>query len=301
MVAEAAKKSFRYGGDGNDGASGGGGGRGGGRGGSNSGSGRYRNGGNGGGNGDGRDGESFRVRFSRENVFEKVPRRVAELAEQMIINGSDMVVDRFRPKHEFWFIIRRDGAGYFCRLLKKRKSDGRLFADELRKGELRPELACLLCIDCEFSNSTVICDPFAGSGAIPAYIQRHCDYKRIYVSDIDAGLAAELKNTRLGRDSKIVIKRADAANLSHIRDGGVNLIVTDPPWGQFGGYRDIAGLYKRAFAEMARILADSGEIVLLSGAPAETASAASAASLRVVSKVNILVSGKKACVYTFEK
>ena len=257
--------------------------------------------------------KSFRVRFSNENQFEKVPKSLMELAESVIIKNCGMYADRMKPKCEFWFIIRRDGRGYLGQLLNKRggagpgsgagtrAGPGSGPGANLSGGELRPELACLLCLDLEFGKSAVVCDPFAGYGAIPIHIQKYCEYDKIYVSDIDARLVARLKRGALGRGAGVVISCADAARLNHIDDASVDLIVTDPPWGFVGEYSDIVDLYRRAFAEMRRIIKAGGKIALLTGRPAETTDAARRNALSVLSRVNVLVNGKKASVFTLGK
>ena len=245
------------------------------------------------------DGRSFRVRFSMENQFVKVPVNVLEMAEWAISKNCEMGVDRMRPGCEFWFIIRRDGPAYFGQLLTKRH-DKRGGA-ALNSGELRPELACLLCLDHVFDASTVVCDPYAGYGAIPLHIQRQCKYKTMYVNDRDAGLVGRLKKTALGRGSGVVITCGDAVDLRHIAAGSVDLVVTDPPWGYVGKYGDIPDFYRRALAELKRIVKEEGEIVLLTGIPAVLTGAAKHSKLKVRSRRNILVNGKKAAVFTLHK
>jgi len=266
---------------------------------------------------------SFRVRFSREGQFEKVPFGVLEAAERAIAVNYGLYVDRDRPDHEFWFILRRGEPGFFGRLLKKPA------AARLNKGELRPELAGMMCLDCAFDKNTVVCDPFAGYGSIPLYIQKHYPYKKMYVNDYDRELAIYLKKTRLGRDAKVMITQSDAlppvaanksgsmpaaaanksgvaaipnqanaAALGHIGGGTVDLVITDPPWGFVGQYGDIKDFYRRALTEIKRILKDSGRAVILTGIPSEMAGAARSASLEIASRENILVNGKKAAVYT---
>ena len=242
-----------------------------------------------------RDCRSFRVRFSRENIFEKVPKNVLETAEWAVMNNYDMAVDRYRPECEFWFIIRRDGPGYFGRLLRKRSNP------KPEKGELRPELACLLCLDCDFTKKTVVCDPFAGHGPIPLYIHKHRPYGKLYVNDHDNNIYAQLKKSRLGGSANIDITCADATNLKHIGDGSVDLVVTDPPWGFVGKYDKIQDFYRNALKELKRILNDSGRIILLTGNPPAMAEAARHTKLNVESHANILVNGKKATVFALVK
>ena len=277
----------------------------------------------------------FRVRFSKENRFEKVPREIMIAAEKAVTRNCGIRPDRLKPALEFWLIIRRGGIGYFAQLLKKetnaklnkgeqftaklnkgeqfttklnkgeqftsKLNKGEQFTAKLNKGELRPELACLLCLDCGIGSTSVVCEPFAGYGAIPLYIQRHCEYDRMFVSDVDSGLIEYLSTTRLGADPKIEIVCSDAAGLGHIADSSVDFVITDPPWGFASEYRDIAALYARSFAEIARIIKDTGKIVVLTGKPAEAAEAARKARLSAGSRINILVNGKKASVFTFSR
>jgi len=258
-------------------------------------------------------GGSFRVRFSRENTFEKVPIKTLETAEQAIIRNYKLYTDRLRPQHEYWFIIRRGEPGFFTRLLNKDAGA------KPQKGELRQELASLLCLDCRFDKNTVVCDPFAGYGAIPLCIQKHHTYAKLYVNDSDKAQVAGLRNTRLNAGSGVHISNAgagvhisntgagvhisnaDAVRLSHIGDGEVDLVITDPPWGLFGNYGDINEFYFLALTEIKRLLKPSGTAVLLTGAPQEMAAAAKRAQLSVSSRKNILVNGKKATVFKLTK
>ena len=239
--------------------------------------------------------KNFRVCFSMENQFEKVPKRLTDLAEAAIIRNCGMYAERTRPECEFWYIIRRDGRNFLGQLLTRQRSGA------LNGGELRPELACLLCLDCGFGKSAVICDPYAGYGAIPNYVQKYCEYAKLYVNDIDAKLVNRMKKGPLGKDAGVVLTCADAAHLKHIGDASVDFVVTDPPWGFVGEYGDISDFYRRALAELKRIVAVGGRIVLLTGKPSEMAGAARYNALDVRSRLNILVNGKKASVFTLGK
>ena len=290
--------------------------------------------------------KSFRIRFTLENKFEKVPSRVIELAELAVIENCDIRVDRLKPDCEFWFIIRREGIGFFGQLLKKRSSgvqnvnggkqegnssganirdgnssdanmrdgsgganmrDGNSGGANMRDsvgsakpnaGQLRPELACLLCLDCELDKNTVVCDPFAGYGSIPLHIQQSRKFARMYVNDSDANLVGRLRKTSLGRAPGVVITCADAiAGLGHIADASVDYIITDPPWGFEGNYGDIKDFYHSALSGLKRIMKANGRMVLLTGRPDEMAAAAKRNAMRVISRNNILVNGKKASVF----
>ena len=238
---------------------------------------------------------TFRIRFSSENKFVNVQKSLMETAERTVISNCGLKTDRLNPDTEFWHIIRREGTGYFGQLLKKRG------AVRLNKGELRPELVSLLCLDLGISRQSVICDPYAGSGAIPIYIQGNYSYRRMYVNDIDEKCYGNLKSSKLGRDPNVIITCADAADLRHIEDGAVDVVISDPPWGFYDRRGDMTEFYVGALTELKRIATAGGRVTLLTGKPDEMDEAAGRVSLIIRSRINILVNGKKACVFTMAK
>ena len=233
---------------------------------------------------------SFRVRFSKESQFAKTSKDVIILAEKTILRNCGLKIDRLNPTTEFWFIIRREGIGFFGQLLKKRT----MTEKNLHRGELRPELAYLMCCTCVISKSSVICDPFAGYGAIPLQIQKHFKFKKMYVNDANKKCVDYLHKTPLNNNGKIVITNYDASGMTFISDKSVDLIISDPPWGFYSRPDNLCGFYQSILRELKRILANDGTIALLSGAPAEIIEAAGRASLNVSSSFGILVNGKKA-------
>jgi len=242
-------------------------------------------------------GGSFRVRFSLHNRFVAAPGSAAALAERAVIKNCGLKPDRVNPDTEFWFILRSEGVGFFGQLLKKRG----VTEKSLRKGELRPELAYLLCCCVDIPPGRVICDPFAGYGSIPLQMQQHFDFRKMFVSDIDERCVGYLRTTALGRGPDIEITRADATHLAHMADNSVDFIITDPPWGLYNRAENIAGLYESVLTEFKRVLADGGTVTLLSGAPADMAAAAGKAGFTVAERFNVLVNGKKADVMVFTR
>jgi tRNA G10 N-methylase Trm11 len=240
---------------------------------------------------------SFRVRFSKENKFEKVPDRVLDIAEHSVKQNSALKIDRTNPGTEFWFIIRREGIGFFAQLLEKRG----ITEKSLRKGELRPELAYLLCSAAQIKPHHTVLDPFAGYGSIPRQILRHFKFKKMYINDIDKKLADKLRKSPLGENANTEITNVNAVNLAHIPDNSVDLIITDPPWGIFEKLTDITEFYTGFLTEFKRVLKPLSSAVLLTGSPAEALSAAKTAALSVASRRDILVNGKKASVLVLKK
>ena len=172
---------------------------------------------------------SFRIRFSRENHFEKVDNQIVSGVERAICRDCGMRVDRLNPQQEFWFIIRRENIGFFCQLLFKRQSTEK----NLEKGELRPEFAFLMAVYAEVSPADVICDPFAGYGAIPMQLVKHFDIQRMLINDLDRMRYTALKRIPYFKDANIQITNEDALVLESIPSQSVDVIVTDPPWGYY--------------------------------------------------------------------
>ena len=84
---------------------------------------------------------SFRVRFQNENQFAKVDKNLTRRAEDYVLQNSKLKLDRLSPTNEVWFSIRREGFAFCGELISKRE-----FTEKnLNKGELRPEIAYLIC------------------------------------------------------------------------------------------------------------------------------------------------------------
>lgn len=234
---------------------------------------------------------TFRVRWSRENRFAAVPGNVAQEAERAIARGTGLVPDRSLPNFEFWFVIRREGGGFFGFLLPK--EDVRV----PEKGELRPELAHLALRFAGMQENAVFCDPFAGHGALPRAALEAFSPKAVYISDRDPALAEWLRAQPVFSPPAFPVP-ADARHLSHIPDGAVDFLVTDPPWGLFREEGDLLGLYRAFLSEAARILRPMGVLCVLTAKKEEFAALLSEnADFAVEAAADILVNGKKARIF----
>jgi 23S rRNA G2445 N2-methylase RlmL len=227
---------------------------------------------------------TFRVRFSQSNRFVKVDRQIARRTENAIMKSSRLKLDRLNPSTEFWYVIRDEGFGFYGQLLQKRAAKEK----NLHQGELRPEFACLMCLLGNPARESVILDPFAGYGAIPAQIAKHFDVKRLIANDIDPGKAQPM--------------REDALHLTSVADAGVDLIITDPPWGYYEGIDDIGQFYRDMLREFIRVLKRNGRAVVLSARKEEFAGAVeSTGAFAIEQVIHTLVNVKKAGVYVLNK
>ncbi len=243
-------------------------------------------------------GKTFRIRFSRENAFCKVDASVQQTAERAVLSRSRMQLDRVHPGTELWYLLRSEGIGFYAQLLQKRKATEK----QLHPGQLRPELAALLCAAAEVRPIDTVCDPFAGYGSIPMQLLEQHRFHRLYVFDIDEEKIALLrKNLHPGRKD-VTIAPCDALRLDRLDDSSVDAYITDPPWGYYEQIDDIAAFYAGMLAAFAQKAASGARIVLLSARKEELTSALHAQNAFSLSdRYDILVNGKKAAVFVLRK
>lgn len=236
---------------------------------------------------------TFRVRFLLENQFSKVDRQITALAEKKVCKETGMFVDRVNPQHEFWYIIRSENVGFYVELLRKRKTTEKT----LNKGELRPEFAFLMCVFANIRNSDVICDPFAGYGAISQQLLENFTVNYLYVNDIDKTLVGRLKKLPQLQKDGVTILCEDALQLHSIKDNSIDIVITDPPWGYYEQIEDITFFYTKMIQNFRRILKPQGKAVVLSARKTELIVASQNEHIRIVKQIDTLVNGKKAAIF----
>ncbi len=195
---------------------------------------------------------------------------------------------------EFWFIARSEKLGFFTVRITKNKK-------KLMAGELRPEIAYILCRLSEPKDTDIFCDPFCGSGAIPLERSRIADYRGIFAMDINPDLISALKaKTKKIKNAKFnksfFIKCQDFLNNS-FDDNFVDVIVTDPPWGYFQNISN--DFYDLIMAQFARIIKPNGRLILLTAQKEKMQNHLATFDLK--NKYDILLSGQKAGIFVFIK
>lgn len=240
--------------------------------------------------------ESFRLVTSAGNRLVSPDPRLRDRLEASLKRALHKQVARAGADLEFWLIARREGLGIFGLRLTRRRATEK----DLSRGELRPELANLLCLLSRPQASDRFLDPFCGYGAIVAERLRSFPAREVYARDVDARRVAETRGRLSGiagsRGARISVSVGDGTKLDDIETCGIEKLVTDPPWGVYDD-RDLADLYTRALAEMSRVLHPGGVAVLLVGrdGPMDGILAADPA-FDVDRRYDILVSGRKATV-----
>lgn len=238
---------------------------------------------------------TFRVIASVANQLVSLDSGVMDALERRIAETTRMRPNRAKPDHEFWLLERSEGHGFFA----LRLSHHQAYDKSLQKGELRPELANILCRLSDPAPQELFLDPFCGSGAIAIQRAKSFAPGLVIASDIDERKVEMLKERvkELGLRKRVVVRRDDALKLERYEEGSIHKIVTDPPWGHFVEVATPIGEFYRAMlAEFARILKPGGKLVIL------TAEALPEDErLVLVKRFNILVSGKKAAVYVLAR
>lgn len=240
---------------------------------------------------------SFRVRFSQENQFAKVDKNIARRAEETVLRNSKLQLDRLSPTTEIWYSIRSEGFAYCGQLISKRE-----FTEKnLNKGELRPEIAYLICCFAEINTDDVIAEPFCGYGSIPVQLAKKFRFEKLYASDIDSEKIAMVSTKKQFQNNpNVEITTADAFKLTHIQDKSCSIVITDPPWGFYEDIGDVKVFYKKMFESFRRILKENGKCVILSARKEELETAAKEMSFENIESLHTLVNGKKAGIYKFQ-
>lgn len=240
--------------------------------------------------------KTFRVRYSVNNQFVSIDKSFTRKIEENIFRLTKAKIDRVNPQTEYWFIKRSENIGFFCRLLNKRKHTEK----DLNKGELRPELAYLICMLGELSKDSTVLDPFVGYGSIPKQIKKHFPYKKILASDLSSSRIEELER-KFRKDKNVQVAVRDALDMQDIITSSIDAIITDPPWGYYEDIGDMELFYKNMLREFCRVLKDNGMIVILSARKSEFETASADLNLRLHKRIDTLVNGKKAAVYLLRK
>lgn len=236
----------------------------------------------------------FKVVTSLENQLTSVNHDLLKKFESKILHDTDLRLSIKNPNLEFWFLLRREGNGFFGIRLTYLYGTERQRA----KGELRPEIAYIMCVLSEPNPKDVALDPFAGHGAIPLERSISFPFKNIIAVERDKSLFDQLK-LKIKRKGVNVI-HGDALNLNQIKDNSLDKIITDPPWGIFKEVGiSLVDFYSDMLKEFSRVLKNNGIAVVLIGRPEifEESLQKLSQKWEVLTKYPILVSGQKATIY----
>ncbi|MDD3679290.1 MAG: RsmD family RNA methyltransferase [Candidatus Shapirobacteria bacterium] len=237
----------------------------------------------------------FRVIASRENQVIALDKRLLSKIETVLSRRLMLKVNRKLPDIEVWFLTRREGYAFIGLRITKTPN----YEKSLYKGELRPELAHIMCLLADLGHQDVVLDPFAGYGSIPLECVKHFSVKQIFAGEKDKSVFRILRNKAVRHSPKLVVGNWNALNLDFLVKASIDKIITDPPWGFYGKEKiDIVDLYKNILGEFSRILKVNGLIVILTAQKEIFEKLVRQLScFNLQKKYDILVSGKKAAIY----
>ena len=248
---------------------------------------------------------SFRLVLSKENRLMPCDPALFGNAESWI-SSTGLIADRRQADVEFWLMERRDGEIFLVkRITRRRKTE-----KDLEKGELRPEIAFLLCSLSDPHRDDIFLDPFAGSGAI-VLARAQQPFELLFASDRNADKvqALRLKVKALGRRNArirkhLIVREADALSLDRFQNGFVDKVVTDPPWGLFEETScDLPDFYGGTLDELARVVKHGGVVVLLTAQKAimEKLLVQREGILKLEERYDVLIAGQKAAVFKIRR
>jgi tRNA G10 N-methylase Trm11 len=247
---------------------------------------------------------TFRIVTSNANRLVSVNEDLKRRLERVICKEMNLTPNRSKPDAEFWFLYRNEGFSFFLHRLSKHAP----FDKTLRKGELLPQIAYMMCWLSEPQRSDIVVDPFCGYGSILR--QRvHVPFERFYAFDIKKEAVAITKALAKTTIKEKPLKKCEIRTFDFFgmpqsfKQESVDKIITDPPWGI---YEPLPLPVDQFFDDMVRIcrtvLKPGGLLVVLAARKEEFAlSVSRIREFTIVETADILVSGKKACVYKVKK
>lgn len=135
-----------------------------------------------------------------------------------------------------------------------------------RPGSLKPTVAAAMLRLGHVSAGTRLLDPFCGAGTIVIEAALIAANSAGGDSDAEAITVASANARAAGVAPRLRVWDARSLPLA---DRSIDVVVSNPPWGrQIAGGASLAALYRDSLAEMRRVLAEHGRVVLLVGEPA---------------------------------
>jgi hypothetical protein len=265
---------------------------------------------------------AFRIVTSVENKIVRVDERLRRKTERAVAAVSNLKPDRRGAGTEFWFLYRRvkglsgpERPGGAARtdfsVFMKRLTLRRSWDKTLHPGELPPPLAWVLCYLAELKHNENAADPFCGYGAVPFAALKHFHLNHFFASDVSGGAVKfTLKKLQTLKKNCFSVKTADffAPAPGEKQDaapgeGGLDAIITDPPWGLYEKNAKSPGEFYYCLLEgFAKLLKKGGRAVILTAQQEELKTAlAKQGCFKTTKTIPILLSGKKAGIFRIEK
>ena len=160
-------------------------------------------------------------------------------------------------------------------------------------GALKPSVAAALVLLAQTNATSHVLDPCCGSGTI--LIEAALQGASICGGDCNPRAVAATRENLAAAGVKASVHHWDATYLP-ITDAGVDRVITNLPWGrQVQVQEPLSSLHQRLFAQMRRVLAPWGRLVLLTNAPAGI----DPLDLTCVEQIDISLFGQRPTILVF--
>lgn len=218
------------------------------------------------------------------------------LSHQLQIDFTSKIAKQYNltanshlSKNNFYYIARKNTKTLLTLKLHKPIYKSK----KLTAGQLRPELANIICLLANLKPKQIVVDLFSGSGQLSNEAVQGFNCQFVIAIDIT-------KDKFNSRYSAIKFHQFDINKLDFILDNSVDRVIADPPWGQYKNIEDLAGLYNNFLSETYRILRPNAYAIILSGySKAEDSILKN--KFIIDKRFNILVNGAKANLYKINK
>jgi methylase of polypeptide subunit release factors len=242
---------------------------------------------------------TFRIVVSQENQPAAINEKLRLTIESYIAKLSGLKVDRSGADAEFWFLYRNEGFSLFMKRLTLHPS----WEKSLHPGELPPPLAFMLCHLGKLKHNDTVLDPFCGYCSIPQAALKYFHITKFIAYDLDEKAVAYTASRFKNRPDQFALHTADFRSLAAtLAPNSVDVIVTDPPWGDYrksgAAHFPINELYEEMFNVFNLLLRENGRIVIL-GARTDELINAARGRFTLQKHIPILLSGKKATIFCF--
>ena len=229
--------------------------------------------------------KTFQLRTFVNNQPAKIDDITRSKLLNLISNKYRIKYSAHRPDMVFSIKLRQSGFGYFGVSLS---SDH----NKYQKGELRLAAASLLTSLADLPGDPLILEAFGGYGGLTRALIK-LNPKSLKVIEKDKDLAKMLRS-RLGKTTIVI--NDDAVNYLNENQDAYDLIIADPPWGNYSKIED--DLYLNFLLAAKLKLTDNGNIVIISSDKLKLEQAVSKSGLNLNLSLDVLISGKKARVYS---
>ena len=212
-----------------------------------------------------------------------------DILTELISSSTGLELSSHKPCYIFNLKLRKSGLGIFS---LKIKSDDKKY----HQGELHQDVATLLCLFGELSRGDVVLDAFGGYGGITNSAKKFKPSK-IIICENNLSLAARLE-VRFKDSTLVGIKNQNVIDLLDNSSFQFDLILADPPWGEFEKNLDIIGFYSSFLNSAKANLKPEGKIIIISSNKDALAEAVTSSGLSIKNQLDVLISGKKVRVYS---